>query len=101
MRENTVTNPQFWRATAERALSTVLQAGIAALPIVGTITPTTGIADINWLAVLNIALLAGALSVAKNLIVGLSGDGNPSIGSAEELPVEPRRALPETSGEGQ
>ena len=71
-------NREFWKATGERVISTGLQAAIP------TITAAS-LDVINWGAAASIAGAAAVLSLAKNVIAGLS-TGTPSLTDAEVLP---------------
>lgn len=64
MRDN-LTNKEFWRATAVRAIKTVCQTAIA------TIGTTALIEEVNWIAVASASLLAGILSVLTSIATGL------------------------------
>ena len=64
MRDN-LTNKEFWRATAVRAIKTVCQTAIA------TIGTTTLIEEVNWIAVASASLLSGILSVLTSIVAGL------------------------------
>ena len=69
----------FWRATAERCLSTVAQAAVAALA-----AGATGVLDADWQAVASVAGMAGILSVLKAIGAATIGSGDgPGIGHAE------------------
>lgn len=74
----TIWTAAFWKATAERALSTVAQAAIA------TIGTTAALHEVDWIMVASVAALAGLLSVLKAVGAGLA-TGVPSIGHAEDL----------------
>lgn len=64
MRDN-LTNKEFWRATAVRAIKTVCQTAIA------TIGTTVLIEEVNWIAVASASLLSGILSVLTSIVAGL------------------------------
>ena len=64
MRDN-LTNKDFWRATAVRAIKTVCQTAIA------TIGTTALIEEVNWIAVASASLLSGILSVLTSIVAGL------------------------------
>jgi hypothetical protein len=64
MRDN-LTNKEFWRATAVRAIKTVCQTAIA------TIGTTALIEEVNWIAVASASLLSGILSVLTSIVAGL------------------------------
>jgi hypothetical protein len=67
----------FWRATAERALSTAAQ---AALLILGA--DQINVVSVDWLTVAGFAAGGAALTVIKALAFG-GRDGNPSATNAE------------------
>ena len=73
---------QFWKATAERAVSTAAQAALAALG-----TDLVGVLDIDAVAVLSLAGGGAILSILKS-IAATAATGSPSIGGGETL--EPR-----------
>ncbi len=52
----------FWKDTAERAIKTFAQAAIASLA-----AGLTGILEVDWLAVLSVALLAALISVLTSI----------------------------------
>lgn len=64
MRDN-LSNKDFWRATAVRAIKTVCQTAIA------TIGTTALIEEVNWIAVASASLLSGILSVLTSIVAGL------------------------------
>lgn len=70
---------QFWRAAAERAISTIAQSGLAVF-VVGQ----TNILDLDYRQVLGVAAAAGVASILKSLAVG-SVTGEPGFGTAETL----------------
>ena len=53
---------QFWIDTVDRAVATVAQAGVAALT-----ANVTGIMDVDWVQILSVAGLAGAVSVLTSV----------------------------------
>lgn len=70
----------FWKATGERALWTVAQAGFAT---VGATPIAFG--EVDWALAGSIAATAGVVSVLKSIVVnGITQDG-PSITKAEEV----------------
>jgi hypothetical protein len=70
----------FWRATAERAISTGAQ---SALLIIGA-DQVNVIDGVDWLTVGGFAAGGAALTVLKALAFG-SRDGNPSATNAEKI----------------
>lgn len=71
----------FWKATAERAISTAAQ---SALLVLGA--DQINVVSVEWPAVLGFAAGGAVLTVLKSLIVGAS-DGNPSTINAETLAI--------------
>ena len=71
----------FWKATAERVLSTFLFAFLAAAGLGGA--PTT-MEAVPWLAAVNIGAAAAVGSLVKCMLVALP-DGNPGAGSFEAI----------------
>ena len=72
----------FWRATAERVLSTALQAAVPSITV-------ASLSEIPWWSVATIAGAAALLSLVKAVIAGLQ-TGSPGLGTAEVL-SEPGR----------
>ena len=71
---------KFWQATAERAISTAAQSGIAAIG--ASALPAV---SLPWLAIVAAAALAAMLSVLKSLAVNrMTGDG-PGLTGAERV----------------
>lgn len=69
----------FWAATAERAVKTAAQSGIAILT-----TNATGILDVDWQQGLSVVGLATAVSVLTSVASAGAGNAGPSL-SAEVL----------------
>lgn len=67
----------FWKATAERVVSTALQAAVP------TITAAS-LDGIDWGAAASITGAAALLSLVKNVIAGINS-GSPSLTNAEAL----------------
>jgi hypothetical protein len=65
---------QFWVDTFDRAVATVAQAGVATLT-----ANVTGILDVDWVQILSVAGLAGAVSV----LTSIAFRGNKSPDSPE------------------
>ena len=82
---STITTAQFWKATAERAISTAAQTAI------GAIGATALIHEVDWAIVGSTVALATVLSVLKGLAAGTSGTG-PGLGDAETLTPRGRYA---------
>lgn len=74
----------FWKATAERAISTTAQAAVAAIGVTAAEGGSVGVHHIDWGLALSIAALAGILSILKAIGAG-AVTGTPSIGHAEIL----------------
>ena len=72
----------FWKATAERAVSTAAQAAILAFG--AEQFDAIAIPGSEWLTVAGFAAGGALLSVLKALAAG-AGDGNPSVGSREVI----------------
>jgi hypothetical protein len=72
----------FWKATAERAVSTFAQSVIAVAGV-GTAVPEL---RVPWVGALLAGGVAAGLSVLKSLVAAGVGDGSPSITNAEKLP---------------
>jgi hypothetical protein len=60
-----VTNKDFWKATAIRAIKTVCQTAIA------TIGTASVMSEVNWAVVISASVLAGILSVLTSIVTGL------------------------------
>lgn len=75
----------FWKATAERAISTAAQSGVSYLVVVG---PVVNALAVDWGVFGGIAAGGAVLSVLKSLAVnGATGTG-PSLTSAEVVVPE-------------
>ena len=74
---------QFWKATAERAVSTAAQAALA-----GIGTDLIGVLDMDAVGILSLAGGGAVLSILKS-IAATAATGSPSIGGGETLD-EPR-----------
>lgn len=70
---------KFWKAVAERAVSTIAQAGLAAIGVSATLEA------IDWKVIGSVAAVAGVLSVLKSLVAQQIGNKGPSLTSSEEL----------------
>lgn len=79
----------FWKASAERAISTAAQVFIATVGV-GAI----GFGDVDWVSVLSISGVAALLSVVKSVAVnGLTGTG-PSVTTAEQTVAKDEIVIP-------
>lgn len=76
---------EFWKAVAERAVSTFAQTLMGVLGV-----GATSLLSVDWQAALSTAALAAVLSVLKSLIASKVGNGGPSFGP-EQLTHEPEK----------
>lgn len=74
-----LTDPQFWAATGERAVSTAAQAAL------GAVGATALVHEVQWVIVGSTAGLAAVLAVLKAIAAG-AATGTPSATGAEQLP---------------
>ena len=72
----------FWKATAERAISTAAQ---SALLVIGA-DQVNAISGVEWTTVAGFAAGGAALAILKALAFGAK-DGNPSAGNQEVTTV--------------
>ena len=70
---------QFWKATAERAVSTAAQAALA-----GIGTDLVGVLDMDAVGILSLAGGGAILSVLKS-VAATAATGGPSMGGGEAL----------------
>lgn len=63
----------FWKQTAERAVKTFGQAALSALGV-----NALGLVEVPWLQVLDIAALAGVISVLTSVVSGGVNTGEPT-----------------------
>lgn len=63
--KNDISNKNFWKATAIRAIKTICQTAIA------TIGTATFLEEVKWPMVISASLLAGILSVLTSIVTGL------------------------------
>lgn len=56
---------EYWRACFTRAFHAVAQTAIA------TISTSTFMEEVNWVAVLSASALAGILSILKSIVIGM------------------------------
>lgn len=77
----------FWKATAERAISTAAQSGLAVYGM-----DAVNVLSTDWRGVLGTAAGGAVLAVLKALAASRVGDSGPSLTGAEALagPVAPR-----------
>ena len=68
---------RFLKAAGARALHTVCQTALAMIPAGMMIT------EVDWLTILEVALLAGLISVIKSIIIGCK-EIDPSIEEMEQ-----------------
>ena len=73
---------KFWKATAERAVSTAAQAALA-----GIGTDLVGVLDMDAVGILSLAGGGAILSILKS-VAATAATGSPSMGGGEAL--EPR-----------
>lgn len=64
-------NRKFWIDTFDRSVSTVAQAGVAALT-----ANVTGLLDVDWVQMASVAGLAGAVSVLTSVAFRGKDDEN-------------------------
>lgn len=67
---------QFWKATAERAIKTFAQSGVAYLA-----AGITGLFQVEWVQFGSVAGLAAVISVLTSIGSGAITDGSPSLTS--------------------
>ena len=70
---------KFWKATAERAVSTAAQAALA-----GIGTDLVGVLDMDAVGILSLAGGGAILSILKS-IAATAATGSPSVGGGESL----------------
>ena len=92
-------NSAFWRALAERVLSTFAQTllGVLGALVAPHVMRGEGLDTVPWVPYLSVALLAAGLAIVKGIAAALK-DGNPSIGSVEVLAVPGATADPVAAG---
>lgn len=71
---------KFWRATAERAISTAAQTAVGLLGADGL-----GVLDVDWQQTASVSGLAALLAVLKALAASQIGGDGPSLTDAETL----------------
>jgi len=71
----------FWKATAERAVSTAAQ-----VALVGWGAGALPNTSLPWWTLPVMALAGAGLSVLKALAASRTGDGGPSLTNSEQLP---------------
>lgn len=72
----------FWAATAERAVKTAAQSGIALLT-----TNLTGILEVDWQAAGSVIGLATLISILTSVASAGAGNPGPSLGPEEIKPT--------------
>lgn len=78
---------KFWRATAERAVSTAAQ---SALLVIGA-EQVNAISGVEWTTVAGFAAGGAALSILKALAASQVGGSGPSLTDAEVLDPSARK----------
>jgi hypothetical protein len=74
----------FWKAQAERVISSIAEAAVAVL-VVGN----TGIFTIDFVDLASVSLLAGLISLLKGLVANAATGTGPSLVSSEVvIPAE-------------
>lgn len=72
----------FWKAVAERAISTAAQAAL------GVLISVASVGAIDWRLVGSTVLIATLVSVLKNIAAAAITDGSPSLNGSESLQYE-------------
>lgn len=67
MKINNINYKEWIKAALIRALRTVAQTALAML----SVESITGLADVNWIAVLSASGLAGIISILTSVVTGL------------------------------
>jgi Putative lactococcus lactis phage r1t holin len=76
----------FWKAAAERAVSTFLQVFIASIGVGAAIN------EVDWLTIASVAGVAALLSVAKSVVANAATGTGPSFVASEQT-VAPDEAV--------
>ena len=79
----------FWRAALERIVASF--AG-AILAVIGA--DFFDVIQADWVALLSVGAGAAVVSLLKALVAGSTGNGSPSLTSAESLAVKPGDRVP-------
>lgn len=79
---------EFWKATAERAISTAAQ---SALLVLGA--DAIDVISVSWLDVAGFAGGGAVLAILKSLAANAVTGTGPSFTDAEQVVTAPRRAL--------
>ena len=79
----------FWKASAERAVSTFLQVFVASIGV-----GAVGFGDVDWLAIASIAGVSALLSVAKSVIVNSATGTGPSVVDSEQTVAKDEVVVP-------
>ena len=86
-----MTDKNFWKATAIRAIKTMCQTAVA---LIGT--NAAGVLDVDWVAVLSASALAGILSVLTSV-----GTGLPEVKMAQSMYMDMEEPLDSFIGDGE
>ena len=86
-----MTDKNFWKATAIRAIKTMCQTAVA---LIGT--NAAGVLDVDWVAVLSASALAGILSVLTSV-----GTGLPEVKMAQSAYMDVEEPLDSFIGDGE
>ena len=86
-----MTDKNFWKATAIRAIKTMCQTAVA---LIGT--NAAGVLDVDWVAVLSASALAGILSVLTSV-----GTGLPEVRMAQSMYMDMEEPLDSFIGDGE
>jgi hypothetical protein len=82
----TIWTPDFWKALAERVISTFLMTFIALVTVDGF-----DFAHADWKAILIASGIAAGLSVAKGILANIGTKSGPGLTQAEQVvPPEPQ-----------
>jgi len=79
---------EFWKAAAERAVSTFLQVFIASIGV------GAGFGDVDWVAIASVAGVATFISVAKSIIVNSATGTGPSMVASEQTVAKDETVIP-------
>jgi hypothetical protein len=80
----TIATLAFWKATAERALSTVAQTAAALIAYNALPETMPGVVEVDWLGIASASAVAGILAVLKAMAATGTGNG-PSLTNSETL----------------
>lgn len=62
-----ITELKFWKAAGIRAFHTIVEVILAMITVSGAHT----IVEVNWVVILETALLSGIVSILKSIVVGM------------------------------